>query len=119
MDGSSMPGLSAWPHACHRASSRTCEWASLPYPHPNPGPRLRRGRSQARAPMAHQLCLLAPTGEGLRAELHWRVQDFRVMEVTCRGGSVAGDWRRAAHGCAATASQTGCLPSRKADPRPR
>ncbi|NIJ75660.1 hypothetical protein FHT08_000708 [Xanthomonas campestris] len=90
-----------------------------PTPAPRPGPRLRRGRSKARAPMARQLCLLAPKGEGLRAELHWRVQDFRVMEVTCRDGSVAGDRRRAAHGCAATASQTGCLPSRKADPRPR
>ncbi|PPT49451.1 hypothetical protein XarbCFBP8147_13375 [Xanthomonas arboricola] len=32
---------------------------------PRPGPRLRRGRSQARAPMARQLCLLAPTGEWL------------------------------------------------------
>ncbi|MBB6574871.1 hypothetical protein FHT07_003084 [Xanthomonas arboricola] len=73
----------------------------------------------ARAPMARKLCLLSPTGEGFRAELHWRVQDFRVMEVTCRGGSVAGDWRRAAQGCAAAASQTGCLPSRRADLRPR
>ncbi|NJC38769.1 hypothetical protein GGR60_003323 [Xanthomonas arboricola] len=31
------------------------------------------------------------------------------MEATCRGGSAAGDWRRATHGCAAAASQTGCL----------
>ncbi|MBB4728816.1 hypothetical protein FHR58_002874 [Xanthomonas arboricola] len=46
---------------------------------------------------------------------HDRVQHFsksRQLEVaatTCRGGSVAGDWRRAAQGCAAAASQTGCL----------
>ncbi|CEJ46949.1 hypothetical protein XAB3213_3720023 [Xanthomonas citri pv. bilvae] len=32
---------------------------------PTPGPRLRRGRSQARAPMARKLCLLASVGEGL------------------------------------------------------
>ncbi|AYO94718.1 hypothetical protein Xcom_06465 [Xanthomonas axonopodis pv. commiphoreae] len=32
---------------------------------PRPGPCLRRGRSQARAPMARKLCLLAPVGEGL------------------------------------------------------
>ncbi|QEX78683.1 hypothetical protein F6Y24_18500 [Xanthomonas arboricola pv. pruni] len=88
-------------------------------PTPALRPGLRRGRFKARAPMARQLCLLSPTGEKLRAELHWRVQDFRIMEAKCRGGSVAGDWRRAAHGCAATASQTGCLPSRRADPRPR
>ncbi|PPU14341.1 hypothetical protein XarjCFBP1022_04725 [Xanthomonas arboricola] len=80
-----------------------------PTPAPRPGPRLRRGRSKARAPMARKLCLLAPTGEGLQATPHWHAQDFRVMEVTCRGGSVAGDWRRAAQGCAAAASQTGCL----------
>ncbi len=50
-----------------------------------------------------------PRGEGLQAVLHRRVEDFQVMEATYRGGSVAGDWRRAAHGCAAAASQTGCL----------
>ncbi|PPU11237.1 hypothetical protein XacyCFBP1159_15650 [Xanthomonas arboricola pv. corylina] len=36
-----------------------------PTPAPRPGPRLRCGRSRARAPMARQLCLLAPRGEGL------------------------------------------------------
>ncbi|SON78337.1 conserved hypothetical protein [Xanthomonas phaseoli pv. phaseoli] len=35
-----------------------------PTPAPRPGPRLRRGRSQARAPMARKLCLLAPVVEG-------------------------------------------------------
>ncbi len=42
-----------------------------------------------------------------------------ITPTTCRGTSVAGDWRRAAHGCAATARQTGCLPRRRADPRGR
>ncbi|MBB6338139.1 hypothetical protein FHR59_002402 [Xanthomonas arboricola] len=37
-----------------------------PSPTPRHGTRLRRGRSKARAPMARQLCLLSPTGEGLR-----------------------------------------------------
>ncbi len=118
-----MPGMPAWPHACHRASSRTCEWASPPYPHPNPRSAPRPALAALALPgtRAHgaPAVPLAPTGEGLQATLHWHAQDFRVMEVTCRGGSVAGDWRRAAHGCAATASQTGCLPSRRADPRPR
>ncbi len=71
-------------------------------------------------------CASSPRRErGFGQLRHDRVQHFsksRQLEVaatTCRGGSVAGDWRRAAHGCAATASQTGCLPSRRADPRPR
>ncbi|MBB5860286.1 hypothetical protein GGR69_001943 [Xanthomonas arboricola] len=33
----------------------------------------------------------------------------KAMTANGRGSSVAGDWRRAAHGCAAAASQTGCL----------
>ncbi len=41
------------------------------------------------------------------------------MPTTRQSGSVAGDWRRAAQGCAAAASQTGCLPSRRAEPRSR
>ncbi|PPT96002.1 hypothetical protein XaraCFBP7407_10030 [Xanthomonas arboricola pv. arracaciae] len=40
-----------------------------PDPHPNPaprpGPRWQPGRSQARAPVARKLCLIAPGGEGL------------------------------------------------------
>ncbi len=44
---------------------------------------------------------------------------LEALAMTYRGGSVAGDRRRAAQGCAATARQTGCLPRRRADPRPR
>ncbi|PPU16311.1 hypothetical protein XarbCFBP7610_21040 [Xanthomonas arboricola] len=36
-----------------------------PTPAPRPGPRWQRGHSQARAPVARKLCLIAPGGEGL------------------------------------------------------
>ncbi|NMI23080.1 hypothetical protein E1J24_14790 [Xanthomonas hortorum pv. pelargonii] len=58
-----------------RVRQRAWRCPENPCPHPTPaqrpGPRLRRGRSKARAPMARQLCLLAPEGEG-RAVLRRR-----------------------------------------------
>ncbi|PPT99264.1 hypothetical protein XarjCFBP8253_15595 [Xanthomonas arboricola pv. juglandis] len=61
-------GRAAWEMAGGRALLEATG-ASLrtltPIPAPRPGPRLRCGRSRAREPMARQLCLLAPRGEGL------------------------------------------------------
>ncbi|PPU45424.1 hypothetical protein XarbCFBP7697_06170 [Xanthomonas arboricola] len=51
-------------HLAHASGLRSR--TLTPIPAPRPGPRLRRGRSLAHAPMARQLCLLSPTGEGLR-----------------------------------------------------
>ncbi|SYZ56163.1 hypothetical protein CPBF426_35970 [Xanthomonas arboricola pv. juglandis] len=65
-----------------------------------------------------QLCLLAPAERCLKASLNF-FETFSGHGNNVQSGSVAGDWRRAAQGCAAAASQTGCLPSRGADPRPR
>ena len=80
-----------------------------------PGPRLLRGRSKARAPS----CPSSPLRERcLKASLSF-FETFSGHGNNVQSGSVAGDWRRAAQGCAAAASQTGCLPSRGADPRPR
>ncbi|NIK33988.1 hypothetical protein FHY15_003160 [Xanthomonas arboricola] len=102
--------------SCHGWKQHAGATGMAAYLPPSATSQMRVGFAPVPSP---QPPLHAPTGEGLQAKLHWRVQDFRVMEVTCRGGSVAGDWRRAAQGCAAAASQTGCLPSRRADPRPR
>ncbi|NJC50438.1 UNVERIFIED_ORG: hypothetical protein GGR78_003744 [Xanthomonas campestris] len=82
---------------------------------PCPGPRLRRGRSKARAPSCPSSSLRERC---LKASLSF-FETFSGHGNNVQSGSVAGDWRRAAHGCAAAASQTGCLPSRGADPRPR
>ncbi|PPT88574.1 hypothetical protein XarbCFBP8149_05455 [Xanthomonas arboricola] len=90
--------------------------AALSPPAPRPGPRLRRGRFQARAPMARKLCLLAPHGSGalIRRPEHEKTSHHsptasKVMTANGRGSSVTGDWRKAAQGRAAAASQTGCL----------
>ncbi|NJB77045.1 hypothetical protein GGR65_000047 [Xanthomonas sp. 3376] len=40
---------------------------------------------------------------------HHSLNASKAMTANGRGSSVAGDWRKAAHGCAAAASQTGCL----------
>ena len=91
-----------------------------PNPRSTPRPALAtRALQGTRAHGAHAVPA-RPNGRG--APDNFLTIAFKLLEVTvmkCRGGSVAGDWRRAAQGCAAAASQTGCLPSRGADPRPR
>ncbi|MBB4770074.1 hypothetical protein FHR57_002583 [Xanthomonas arboricola] len=82
-----MPGLPAWPHACHRASSRTCEWASPPYPHPKPRstPRPALAARALQGTRAHGAPAVPPRPDGRGASGNFVMTAFSIFRS--RGNS--------------------------------
>ncbi|SYZ53405.1 hypothetical protein CPBF367_14750 [Xanthomonas arboricola pv. juglandis] len=88
MDGSSILGLPAWPHACHRASSRTCECASPPYPHPKPhsAPRHALAARALQGTRAHGAPAVPPRPDGRGASGNFVMTAFSTFRS--RGNNV-------------------------------